>query len=407
MYHFTDVPMLVSNESFLILDPQQRVLPKVYHEYRKRRIGMKMPLSATNRHAIDQLVPSVGLYGFQKETDHYPGTLFRFPLRLRGLQTSLKETHETVDFSMVESQLDKYFPTARIALLFLRHVSLIEFHIRGRPDPQWTVSAQRFHDGEDTYQRIEITTCRDFGETKIDTWCVALKAIPHLPGGVVRSGRGSKKLTQCGIAACLADGQNSQLKREDHIRLSFQPLAITALSGRGSALQQKVFCRLPTIHESNLPISFHGSFAITGDRRNIALDPAAENSAWNLWLLEECLPALYLKIVQFLSPRLGQDVFKFWPAKNQSNSLSGHLAKAFWRRLADQYASQLSMLPLVLPPVQLDDGNMTRPIDRSHRTTDPRAATFDFLPLFRFAYAPAIAIETRSTDCSTSREIVV
>ena len=49
MYHFTDVPMLLSSDSFLVLDPQQRVLPINYNRRRERKVGTKISLSAVSR----------------------------------------------------------------------------------------------------------------------------------------------------------------------------------------------------------------------------------------------------------------------------------------------------------------------------------------------------------------------
>lgn len=67
MYHFTDVPMLLSNDSFLVLDPQQNVLPVNCNRRRERKVGTKISLSGVNRLAPDQLASFVGLNNFAKD----------------------------------------------------------------------------------------------------------------------------------------------------------------------------------------------------------------------------------------------------------------------------------------------------------------------------------------------------
>ena len=379
MYHFTDVPMLLSNDSFVILDPQQQVLPIVYRKRRARRVGTKMSFSAVNRLAPDQLAPFVGLHGFQQDVDHYEGTMFRFPLRTFGAKTSLKETHETAD---VRSLLKGYFNTARTAILFLRHVSLIEFYVRGDPSPQWIVSAKRVRCASNgSFQRIEITTSQSGFEQQIDTWCVGLNTILQIPSDVFRSGRGSRKSSECGIAACLIEGQRDKpkTKRKGSIS-SLGKLHSTIVEHAGQPkIQQRVFCRLPTTHESSLPVSFHASFAVTGDRRNIALEAKAENSEWNQWLLKVCLSTMYLDTVQYLAPRIGQDVFKFWPMESSSSSISGVLSDAFWEKLASQPYSTANVLPVIVQDVQPDTKDRVAVFGSTQNTTSLTSAKFDFL----------------------------
>lgn len=123
LYHFTDLPELLSNDSFLVLDPQQQFLPIDPKMRRKRRVGVKMPFTTVNRLAPDQMAPFVGLYSFDPNQAKFDGTIFRFPLRAIGAKTSLKETQQTVDSAHVKYLLREYFATARTALLFLRYAT--------------------------------------------------------------------------------------------------------------------------------------------------------------------------------------------------------------------------------------------------------------------------------------------
>lgn len=159
MYHFTDVPMLLSSDSFLVLDPQQKVLPINYNRRRERKVGMKIPLSAVNLHAPDQLAPFFGLNNFVSGLDHYEGTIFRFPLRALGAHTLLRDRIQYVGAVAVRLLLTDYLAIARTALLFLRNVESIDFRIRDQEDPQWSVVACRSQRKDsDAYQDIEITS---------------------------------------------------------------------------------------------------------------------------------------------------------------------------------------------------------------------------------------------------------
>jgi len=377
MYHFTDVPMLVSADSFLVLDPQQQVLPIDYRRRRKRRVGTRMLISAVERVALDQMSPFVGLHGFDRGADQYDGTIFRFPLRTIGAKTNLKDTSPQVDLAAVKSLLEAYFATARTALLFLRNVETIEFHIRGQQEPQWTVSAKRAQRVDQIFHRIEISTSRIGSESQVYTWCVGLKSVKETPSGITRSGRSSRKSAECGVAACL--NQSTKLSPEDQGDASMLESASSAVAVTQPTLQQNVFCRLPTGHESSLPISIHASFAVTGDRRSIALEDSAENSGWNQWLLKSCVSTLYVDILQYLAPRLGQKAFDFWPTGGLPTTLSGVLRKAFWDQLGAQDPARGNLLPLLAQDIPFDGKDYATGLELTQKTTNLTAARFDFL----------------------------
>lgn len=156
------------------------------------------------------------------------------------------------------------------------------------------------------------------------------------------------------------------------------------VSGTIQTIDHRVFCRLPTGHASSLPISFHASFAVTGDRRSIALEDTAENSAWNKWLLTTPVTSLYVEIIQLLAPSLDEKVFDFWPSTafySSAPTLSRTLCKAFWKSLLSQGRKSDPLIPLVaqdhIPDHQ--DGLLVGN-DVSRKLVSLAEATFDFLP---------------------------
>lgn len=354
MYHFTDAPMIISGSSFLILDPQQQLLPRNKH-YR-RKAGVKMSLSDTLRQCPDQLVPFHGLCGYAQENTYYNGTLFRFPFR-RSTMTALKENEALVDTAQVKRLLEDYQDAAQVSLLFLQNVKNIEASIRGQEISQWKIS--RTASEEEIFHTVKVNIIQkgnEKPETKI--WRVGLVDVDDCPADIVKPGRGSKKITTCGIAACLSD--------------------------KNMKLNQKIFCTLPTSLPSQLPVAFHASFAMSSDRRAIYFNDSIGQSIipkWNKWLLASCISKLYVNFLEDIARSEGEGAFRFWPIwtpKYAKTEASEILIKAFWDLLQD---SDSCVLPLsVFEPAST---LIRRPkkVRKLHPTTSFKSAQLDCFPL--------------------------
>ncbi|KAL8770273.1 MAG: hypothetical protein Q9209_003909 [Squamulea sp. 1 TL-2023] len=365
MYHFTDVPMLISGSSFLILDPQQQLLPRNKHW--KRKVGVKVPLKTARRLFPDQLRPFHGLEGYSMEDNSYDGTLYRLPFRVTE-ETLLKETSALAGVEETRALLEEYYSIAQMSLLFLRNVDTIDFRIRGQA-ASWSVMATRPDGtGEEIFQDTQITNNHQSGATYKTVWCTGMIDIEKAPGHLVNPGRRANKVTECGLAACLGC-EGSFLKD----------------------LPNQVFCTLPTGHATRLPVSIHASFAITGDRKTIPFEDAKQNSAisaWNRWLLTSCIPELYLEFLRDLCPRLGEKAFEFWPTTaiaTSNQSFSGVIRNAFWNRLAGEQYESYQIFPTVetqiateqSTPLKTRTGGKKR---RLFKVTSLKSAQFDVLP---------------------------
>lgn len=383
MYHFTDVPMIISGGYYLVLDPQQERLPR--NKYHTRKAGVKIPLATARRIAVDHLAPFDGLYGYEKSNDFFTGTIFRFPFRTLGTKTALKDAAQLVDWRVAQTLLEDYFQTARVSLLFLHHVKEVEFRIRGEDCPTWKVSAHCPEGLEDAvFRRVTIKSTKKGYRTETDVWQVGMTDIEQSPADVVKVGKGSSKITDCGIAACLQQGARdfdqeikSNVEKVPPMDLHKDPMKC-------------VFCKLPTSSGSQLPVSFHASFAITGDRKTIAFEDHSENAAWNRWLLTDCLPRFYLNFLKDLSPRLGDEAFRFWPSKPSnasSTTLSNTVALGFWEKVMDIDHVQYQLYPAVNldASAAMQGANdlrraKTRKTRKLHGVMPLSNAHFDFLP---------------------------
>lgn len=362
MYHFTDVPMLVSGNYFLILDPQQNFLPR--NKRQRRKVGVKITLATARRICADHLAPFQDICGFSSDMDHYDGTLFRFPFRGSKF-TRLKEHDSYIESERTRALLDKYFEDATMALLFLRSISSVDLFIRGEDSARWCVSANRSEVFEDEiFRQVRIRSQTEKQAAVEKIWRIGMTDIVDCPSHIFKPGRGAAKITECGIAACLSHPTTAQ----------------------------RVFCTLPTPLRSCLPVSFHASFAITGDRKSIPFEDVQRDPSiaeWNKWLLTCCIPGFYLEFLKDLAPRLGDVSFDYWPRINDRGqprtltTLTKAIVKAFWDVLSDN--DVLPIFPLARSMHVPDNASSLakRPsgkVRKLYATTSLRTAQFDILP---------------------------
>jgi sacsin len=178
MYHWSDNPMILSGEYIVILDPQQNLLP--INNFGQRLPGVKISLKMMRQLCTDQLSSFEGLFNFKKGQDYYAGTMFRFPFRHPKARSSIVVKHRHVNATTAKLELEKYYSTARMSLLFLRNVNKIELRIRNDTHPLWTVEAQRSTPGigiEFASSVVITHSHRTEGDvlSKVDTWIKTIK----------------------------------------------------------------------------------------------------------------------------------------------------------------------------------------------------------------------------------------
>ena len=339
------------------MDPRQEVLPAKKRS-KERVPGLKLSLSALNRLGRDQLAPCVGLHGLATAHDTFQGTIFRLPLRTHDARTGLRDDSHSIDSSKVETLLREYQATARSALLFLRHVQHIEFRIRGQDVAEWKVSILRRQGSSDSICRELLVTSNSRNTAEeTDVWIQCLKQIDDVPSEIKRRGRSSKKNPECGVAALISRRQEEVT--QDRNGMMGPRRRVNYADTSSVSAQSKIFCRLPITMETSLPVSIHGSFAITGDRKSIEYNCTSEHAPWNDWLLTNSIPMLYLDLLQYLAPRLGANVFTYWPSIEPTLpsdlSLSCLVCDSFWSRLKEENLKHRKILPLCSPEQQKND----------------------------------------------------
>lgn len=313
MFHFTDNPCLLSGDYLLILDPLQKCLP-LNSNFQARKPGVKILLSKIKHLHPNQLVPLQGLWGYDTESDHYDGTIFRFPLRKHA--SPLREKQERPSIDSVRLLLNLYFKEARISLLFLKGVKVIAFKGPGIEELFWSVNKRR------STSDYTLVSAKQMVNSKLvvteDRWWVYSRT-EDTPSGEYQS-RFRKNLNY-GIAALVSSGD----KQGEDIQDTFTP---------------RIFSTLPipeASNPSNLPVHIHATFSLDGDRGALITEgesSKAGGSNWNAWLLEDKLAAAYLVFLEGLTQEIGSDAFRYWPHRDPpEGSRLKLLCKSFWEKI--------------------------------------------------------------------------
>lgn len=285
---------------------------------------------------------------------------------------------KSIDAAQIERLFLEYYALGKESLLFLRHIKNISFSFRGAVQPLWSISADRPQSFDiEVYQQVEILgSCkglRDFAET----WRVGLtKTEPITPDSSVPYS-GAPKITECGVAACL---RHEKVKQELTEEWQDKP-------------KTKFYCKLPTAYASELPVAVHASFSVTGDRRTVSVEDERDpNTAWNRWLLQECIPEFYINFLKDLGPRIGVSTFDYWPSASplSSSPLSRYVYTSFWEKIREQKYNEYPLYPLVeVGP----SSSYTFPLNsrassgrKQHEVTSSKSAQFDLLPEEKSAF---------------------
>ena len=339
------------------------MLPK--NKHLKRKVGVKMTLSKARLLYPDQLAPFDGLYSYDKNTDFYHGTMFRMPLNGTFARA------RPLSYTEIERLLVEYYETARASMQFLWSISEISFSIQGQSEVNWTINASRSDaSAGEIFQQVRITGKRHGRPHFEELWRIVMTDIDGAPPNLITPIIGKLKVTECGIAACIS-------------RMA------TRVDGHTSedcaTYRSRLYNRLPTDYEVRLPVSINGTFGMTGDRRTITINEEHDpNSGWNRWLLETCIPELYIEFLKDLAPKLGPPAFQFWPSGHGATSLQDRIVtRAFWEKIAESRYEQYSLFPLNAATLT----NQSTPLKtrqggsrKLHEVTTLCKAEFDNLP---------------------------
>uniref|UniRef100_W5M0P3 Sacsin molecular chaperone n=2 Tax=Lepisosteus oculatus TaxID=7918 RepID=W5M0P3_LEPOC len=343
VYHITDVPSIFSGDQIGILDPHQALFGP--HES-GQCWNLKSDVKEIDEHA-DQFAPYVGLFGISEKTikdGGFPGTLFRFPLRIKPSQLSSNIYNKEKVLELFES----FKADADTVLLFLKSVQVVSLHVResdGTERMLFRVTASENPELKlerpsslktlglaiDSYSNglpSGSITCATY-QLNIEMEDETAKEVQRTSWLVCNSvgGRG-----MCNELDCLAD----DLRFIPTIGIAMPLTATDEDKGAASGFLGRAFCFLPLPpgeeSTTGLPVHVSGFFGLTDNRRSIKWrevdqwrDPAA---LWNELLVAHMVPRAYatllLEAIKRIQTAKDQDfslspegVYKAWPDLGQ------------------------------------------------------------------------------------------
>ncbi|XP_056114734.1 sacsin isoform X1 [Rhinichthys klamathensis goyatoka] len=391
VYHITDVPSIFSGDQIAMLDPHQMLFG--VHES-GQCWNLKSDIKEISE-LNDQFAPYFGLLGSSEKTirdGNFPGTLFRFPLRMKPSQLSNNIYNKEKVLELFES----FKVDADTVLLFLKSVQKVSLHVResdGTERMLFQVTASDIQEDDmerpnslktlgqaiDSYSNGVLSssvTCATYQhsievrdetakETQKTTWLVC--------NGV--GGRG-----MCGELDSLAD----DLKFIPTIGIALPLTLIDEDKGATSSFSGRAFCFLPLpLGEESmtgLPVHVSGFFGLTDNRRSIKWrevdqwrDPAA---LWNELLIVTVIPRAYFTLIMEafrrietkkdqdfpLSPR---GIYGAWPDPNR--------IRPRWKPILEPLFNDLLQQPVIYSIseswVQVDE-TVFSDLDSSMDTTE-------------------------------------
>ncbi|KAG0013536.1 hypothetical protein BGZ80_011015, partial [Entomortierella chlamydospora] len=315
VYHFTDIPSVVSGSYIGFFDPKREYLPKVRTPDGWVRQGGTRSnfLKLVGDTVSNQLQPYKGLFGCDMKS-HYKGTIFRIPFRIAD--TQMKSSWKSIVDSYwtltdMHDMLRRWAEDAKVGMLFL-----------------------------DNIKSVEITTMSsDSSDEHKFTW-LAEKSFttdkPHRDRAICEGNDASTSTQIADIrttssAVAFRDSQrwliHTDLEYPDDVLQSMKDLASNNrwYSHRGIAIpiswkskegpfNGRLFTHLPTPIVTGIPFHIHGGFALTSNRKSLAggIDHASPQYKWNEFMMDSLLPQSAMTALEKLL------IYLFWGLNNGS-----------------------------------------------------------------------------------------
>lgn len=292
----------------------------------------------------DQFAPFIGIFGSTEETflsGSFPGTFFRFPLRLQPSQLSGNLYNKQKVLELFES----FRADADTVLLFLKSVQDVSLHVREADGTEKLVFRVTASEGE--APKLERPDAVRALGAAISSYCakVPSKSITcaTYPMDVVVEDACAGGTQRTSWLVCNSVGGRGISTQLDALadELKFVPVIGIAMplssggeeaGGAASGFVGRAFCFLPLPpgdeSKTGLPVHISGFFGLTDNRRSIKWreldqwrDPAA---LWNELLVGSVVPRAYATLILDAISRLQAErspglplsadaVYRLWP----------------------------------------------------------------------------------------------
>jgi len=370
-----DFPSIFSDRKIRFFDPHERYF----------RSGNSYISSRTwnlDRHAEDvirledQFAPfAQPLFDINENilhgTQRFEGTLFRFPLRAENTLSKLCET--TYDVEKVHQLFASLQIDAHMLLLFLNHITTIEFYEK-TSDAEHPIKTATIRLATSVEQMV--TSKRAEFLQEIKRWCDSgserkpVSMSYPLTTELLQEGHSTvQEWVISQQYGCEDDGEMSAFS-DDLRRLPWVAVAVPfdSPSSSSAAWLEKptghVFCFLPlplgVESPTGLRVHVHGYFAVDSNRRHLKERTGEQleekitdrDLLWNEFLVSRLLPLALVNLAEYVaetSGAVGDPVVKrdaIFSTIPQLDEVKGQ-----WRPLATAFLEELPRLPVFYSPV--------------------------------------------------------
>jgi sacsin len=312
VYHITDLPTIMSGSKLAYLEPHEEIW--------KKDTGQWYDIQQ-QADKLDTFAPFNNLNGYFTGSSCFQGTFFRFPLRSVSREKRVSSQVYTID--KLREILTALRDEARVILLFLRSVTVVEVHeisdggdctellrvssvfegsqpqLRSEFNQQLRAAFQKFsynivHPIECTVRfKVKVEDFIDSVNSSESEWLVASR-VGSPSSEVHRMAKALKALPWVGVA--------------------LETTESTTIGGR-------VFCVLPMPSEvsCHLPVHVNATFSLNDERRELKWaggerknDPSAD---WNSLIIQHLLPPCYAALLLGHAKQLltGDAFYRAWP----------------------------------------------------------------------------------------------
>jgi sacsin len=286
VYHFTDLPSIMSGDYIVFLDPHRRFLPA---SASLSRPGMRFKFVGNRlvEQFPDQFAPlRATSRGSKTLNEYYPGTLFRFPLRTTATAKASEIKSSICDDSIMEELFSSFQGQIADTMLFLRNLKQVSVSIvdgEGVETQRYAIKARdapipghsdfrsmreflRGADGRSISHKDLLQKMQTMDSDNLPQ-CAVIRTIQFTHMQTVDTESGGYSFLLCGSmggARALAMASLPELARLK--LLPYAGVAVPLLAGSPAG---KLYVCLPLPIETGLPISIDGGFEISSNRRDI------------------------------------------------------------------------------------------------------------------------------------------
>ena len=396
VYNLTDVPMFVSKNYFVILDPNTSHLGTAINN---RKPGMKIDLNKDVRKLQtfrNQFKPFNGVFGcdlsLEREDNSYNGTLFRFPLRTREQAAVSKIRDKCYDDQEMRKLLKMFLEKANSLLLFTQNVFRVGMYFLPKssghnlqPLLMFQVNKSLAQGGTLRALSFAISLPETAKKLSAEQKKLLMQSnFLQASSQVKRNSRGRRVrpnefpessiivdvecvLTQFGasffevakppgrerenwlIVSSMGSGESMEFAESDSSLVPSGGVAAQLLSMNCNtflpipAKNGTVFCYLPLPIHSGLPVCINGAFAVDSNRRRLQGkledDKTCYGEEWNNVLMTDSVSTAYLSLLEDLRkivPQDGSYVFhSLWPRVFDVTEQCRSIAKSFYKQIAN------------------------------------------------------------------------